>query len=51
MFGWVCAAAGIDLEDALRAYLFFALAGWASAVVHWVPLGHSEEQAVLARTD
>jgi urease accessory protein len=48
VFGWVCAAAGIDLEDALRAYLFSALSGWVSAAVRLVPLGHSDGQALLA---
>lgn len=48
VFGWVCAAAGVGLEDTLRAYLFSTLAGWVSAAVRLIPLGHSEGQAVLA---
>lgn len=48
VFGWVCAAAGVGLEDALRAYLFSALSGWVSAAVRLVPLGHSDGQALLA---
>ncbi|MFQ3613288.1 MAG: urease accessory UreF family protein [Cyanobacteriota bacterium] len=48
VFGWVCAAAGVGLEEALRAYLFSALVGWVSAAVRLVPLGHSDGQAILA---
>ncbi|MEN9203076.1 MAG: urease accessory UreF family protein [Thermostichus sp. DG_1_6_bins_120] len=48
VFGWVCAAANLTLEDTLRAYLFSALSGWVSAAVRLVPLGHSDGQALLA---
>ncbi|MFS8859024.1 urease accessory protein UreF [Synechococcus sp. B60.1] len=48
-FGWICAQAGIGLEDTLRAFLFASLTGWVSAAVRLVPLGHSEGQRLLAQ--
>ena len=48
-FGWICAQAGIGLEDTLRAFLFASLTGWVSAAVRLVPLGHTEGQSLLAQ--
>ncbi len=49
VFGWICAQAGIGLEDTLRAFLFSSLTGWVSAAVRLVPLGHTEGQSLLAQ--
>jgi urease accessory protein len=49
VFGWICAQAGIGLEDTLRAFLFSSLTGLVSAAVRLVPLGHTEGQSLLAQ--